>query len=591
MNYVVATAGHVDHGKSLLVRALTGIEPDRWEEEQRRGLTIDLGFAWSTLPSGKSVAFVDVPGHEKFLGNMLAGVGPAPAVMLIVAADEGWREQTADHLAAVDGFGLEYGVIAMTRCDLADASQRARTRADIVDKLRGTSLENAPIVEVSARTQEGLDALRETLESVLESAPAPDASSPVRLWIDRSFHITGAGTVVTGTLTAGTIHAGDRFRCGERQVQVRSLQSQEHGVAEVGPAARVALNLRDIDTSAIGRGDVLTAEDEFWWSSLLDVRVHRDALSQRPPQEVVVHMGTAEIMARVRYFGPNHLRLALARPIPARVGERMVLRKPGQRSMYAGISVMDVDPPELTQRGAATQRDKDLGQLPVGGSVAAEVSRREAMPIQDLRSMGFPLAEKAPAGCVEFRGWYVHAPAVMRWKDELLKAIDAQRERDPLSPGLTRGAALGVLNLPGADLFALVVAAAKVEETDGVLRRPGQKVNLGEHEEAVARLEQRWQKEPLWSPEAKELAGFGLSAQALAAAERAGRLLRLGDIVVSVEAPAAAAKALRGIEQPFTTSQARQAMGLTRRVVIPLLEHLDRTGVTQRLDGSQRRLR
>ena len=206
--YVVATAGHVDHGKSSLVKALTGMEPDRWEEEKRRGLTIDLGFVWMKLDSGADVAFVDVPGHEKFLGNMLAGVGPAPVVLFVVAADEGWQAQSTDHRDALRAVGIEHGVVALPRADKADAARRAEVTAQVKAELAGTALADAPVVEVSAKTGEGVGTLRTELDRVLAAMPAPDPQARVRLWVDRAFSVKGAGTVVTGTLAAGTVSVG-----------------------------------------------------------------------------------------------------------------------------------------------------------------------------------------------------------------------------------------------------------------------------------------------------------------------------------------------------------------------------------------------
>ncbi len=200
--HVIATAGHVDHGKSTLVRALTGMEPDRWAEERTRGMTIDLGFASTTLPQGPTVAFVDVPGHERFIGNMLAGVGPAPAVMMVVAADEGWRTQSAEHLAAIDALGVQHGLLVVTRSDLADPGP-ATARA--LQEISASSLGNVDAVQVSGRTGAGLDLLREALARLVSRLPPPRLDGRVRLWVDRSFTIRGSGTVVTGTLGAGTI--------------------------------------------------------------------------------------------------------------------------------------------------------------------------------------------------------------------------------------------------------------------------------------------------------------------------------------------------------------------------------------------------
>ena len=223
---VIATAGHVDHGKSALVRALTGMEPDRWAEERRRGLTIDLGFAWMTLPGGERVAFVDVPGHERFVPNMLAGVGPVPAVLFVVAADGGWMPQSAEHLAAIDAVGIRHGLLAVTRCDLADPGPATRQALDFVSR---TSLGAVEAVAVSAVTGAGLPELRDALARLVAALPVPDPAAPVRLWVDRSFSIRGSGTVVTGTLPAGTVT--DRPGAAAHPVPA-ARQDQGPGVAE-----------------------------------------------------------------------------------------------------------------------------------------------------------------------------------------------------------------------------------------------------------------------------------------------------------------------------------------------------------------------
>ncbi|MFD0536750.1 GTP-binding protein [Actinomadura luteofluorescens] len=211
MTHVVATAGHVDHGKSTLVRALTGMEPDRLEEERRRGLTIELGFAWTALPGGDRIAFVDVPGHERLVTTMLAGVGPAPAVMFVVAADQGWQRQSEEHLAVLDALGVRHALLVVTRRDLAGGAPAERVRAEALTHLAATTLGRVESVMVSGTTGEGLDELRAALERLTGSLPEPDRDADVRLWIDRVFTIRGRGTVVTGTLGAGTIGVGDRL--------------------------------------------------------------------------------------------------------------------------------------------------------------------------------------------------------------------------------------------------------------------------------------------------------------------------------------------------------------------------------------------
>src|SRR5690625_439055 len=257
---VVATAGHVDHGKSTLVRALTGTDPDRWSEEQRRGLTIDLGFAWTQVGDWQ-VSFVDVPGHERYIGNALAGLGPAPVVCFVVAADEGWNAQSADHRDAVAALGITRGVLVLTRADLASPAQLAATRARVREEFAGTPLARAPIAVTAATRGQGLTELRAALAGVLDREPGPASGGGVRLWIDRAFSITGAGTVVTGTLTAGTIATGEEVAvhtaAGILRGSVRSLQTRGQERRAATGADRVALNLRGISAGEVRRGDVL----------------------------------------------------------------------------------------------------------------------------------------------------------------------------------------------------------------------------------------------------------------------------------------------------------------------------------------------
>src|SRR5262244_3310852 len=345
---VIATAGHVDHGKSTLVRALTGMEPDRWEAERRRGLSIDLGFAWLTLPSGERLAFVDVPGHERFVPNMLAGVGPVPAVMFVVAADEGWMPQSAEHLAAIDALAISRGLLVVTRADLTDPAPALREAAE---RTRGTSLGAVDALAVSGVTGQGLPELRAALDRLTARLPVSDPGAPVRLWVDRAFGIRGSGTVVTGTLPAGTIGAGDELLAAPslRPARVRGIQAlkeQAERVSGVAPAA-------------LARGTALVTPGAWALTAVVDVRLAVPAAAARPPRELVLHIGTARTTARVRVLGGAVARLALDRPLPLHVGDRVLLRMPGavpqptagaSRPSWpavTGATVLDVAPPPL----------------------------------------------------------------------------------------------------------------------------------------------------------------------------------------------------------------------------------------------------
>ena len=581
----------MDHGKSTLIRALTGMEPDRWEEERRRGLTIDLGFAWTTLASGREVAFVDVPGHQRFLGNTLAGLGPAPVVLFVVAADEGWQAQSSDHRDAVAALGIRHGLIAITRADRAPergAEVLAQTRAELAE----TGVCDAPGVIVSAVDGTGITELTAALDRVLAQLPAPDTTARLRLWVDRSFTITGAGTVVTGTLAAGTLARGDRLDLvgGQRvrSVAVRGLQSRGEPYPTLEPVARVALNLRGVSRDAIHRGDALVTPGAWPSTRTLDVRRTTGGPLTEAPAQLTVHVGTAAVPARLRPFDEDHGRLTLDRRLPLVLGDRLVWRDPGSVRVLGGAQVLDAEPPALRRRGDSARRADVLVGMDARGDVATEVARRGAVPEHHLRRLGL-LSGVIPDQVRVVDGWWVHGPTYEAWQQRLRTAVNELHARDPLADGLSRGAACDLLALPDAALLDAVARDAGLDQAGGHVRVAGARDDLGVAETAVAELETRLRAEPFRAPEADDLAALQLGVRELAAAERAGRVLRLRDgVVLLPTAPALAMRTLARLEQPFTTSQARQALATTRRVAIPLLEHLDARGWTRRLDAGHR---
>jgi selenocysteine-specific elongation factor len=671
---VIATAGHVDHGKSALVRALTGMEPDRWAEERRRGLTIDLGFAWLVLPDGQRLAFVDVPGHERFVPNMLAGVGPVPAVLFVVAADGGWMPQSGEHLAAIDALGISRGLLAVTRADLADpgpATRRARA------ELARTSLGQVPAVAVSAVTGQGLPELRAALAGLAAGLPTPDPAAPVRLWVDRVFSMTGSGTVVTGTLPAGTLRAGDELLVtpSGRPVRVRGIESLKEKAAQVSGVARVAVNLRGTATAQLARGMALIEPGGWTLAATIDVRLAGppggSALTDgsastdgraltglwpggpdtQMPRQVTVHIGSARTRARVRPFGAGLARLTLADPLPLHVGDRLLLRDPGAapsrqphaaqpvtdaqaagldplspappaepagRAAIIGATVLDVSPPAAPRRGAAAAVRSELSGWP-GEPGAAELLRRHGLiQATALRAMGVatpPGPGDGPAGPVRAAGWLVDPGRWAQLRERLERAVADHAARDPLTVGMPLEAARAALGLPErrlAEELAAgaggVVGARRLAVRDGYLTivhgsgtaDPG----AGEEEnpvkpalpakitDAVTALRADLAGSPFRAPEAGRLRELGLDRKAIAAAARAGLLLRISpEIVLAPGADAQAAAILAALPQPFTTAQARQALDTTRRVAIPLLEYLDRSSVTRRLPDDRRELR
>jgi selenocysteine-specific elongation factor len=608
--YVVATAGHVDHGKSTLVRMLTGMEPDRWAEERRRGLTIDLGFAWTELsvlsePSGRAqLAFVDVPGHERFVSHMLAGVGPVPAAMVVVAADQGWQPQSTEHLAALDAVGVRHGLLVVTRSDLADP---APARTEALERLAGSSLGTVPAVVVSGRTGAGLAELRRELGALCAGLPEPELAADVRLWVDRSFSIRGAGTVVTGTLPAGSVRTGDELLAvgpglpGEgRLVRVRGLQALGREESEVPAVARVAVNLRGVERSEVGRGTALLSVGRWLTSEVVDVSLRydsREGAALEPKGSLVLHVGSAAVPARVRRLGPTTARLTLGRPLPLRTGDRGLLRDPGRRQLV-GIVVLDVRPPALRRRGAARDRGDDLAEV----AEAATPERRRALMAEthlrtrgavhgsELRAMGLP---PPGAGARRDHGWYVDPGHWAQVVQDAVAHVSTWAREHPVAAGMPADALRQRLDLP-TEIVDGALRAAGLAIRDGLVQargadRSGLPPAL---DEAVRMVEKDLAAAPFAAPGSRRLADLGLGARELAAAVRSGRLLKIADgIVLLPDAIDRACQVLACLPQPFTLSQARIALATTRRVAVPLLELLDQRGLTERLPDDTHRVR
>lgn len=583
--HVIATAGHVDHGKSTLVKALTGTDPDRLPAEQARGLSIELGYVWTVLPPVGDVAFVDVPGHERFVPTMLAGVGPVPAVLLVVAADDPWMPQTAEHLAALDAWGVRHAVVAVTRSDLADpAPMAARARRQI----EGTSLAGAPVVPVSARTGTGLPKLRGCLVAMLRDLPAPDPTADVRLWVDRCFTVRGAGTVVTGTLPAGTVAVGDLLITGSGKVRVRGMQSLGRSVARASGVARVALNLTGADRAQLGRHSVLVTPDAWRFTEVLDVWVREDGAG--PPRRPVLHVGAAAVPAYLRPLGDDLARLALSRPLPLRVGDTALLRDPGSRRVW-GLTVLDPAPPALRRRGAARDRAASLRTAPPEADVTAEVARRGLVHRELLRQIGVPTPAETH-GTVAADGWLLSDAEGRRLRPLLSQLVRAHDAADPVDPGVSLAVAAERLGLPSPALVEQLVEPP-LRVTRGRVTAAGTTdaptVLPPAVEEGVRAVEADLDAAPFSAPTADRLRALRLDARAVTHAVRAGRLLRLGDgVVLRAGADDLAVRSLAALPQPFTTSEARTRLGTSRRVVLPLLQLLDRQGRTRRLPDDRR---
>jgi selenocysteine-specific elongation factor len=603
---VVATAGHVDHGKSALILALTGTDPDRLAEEKRRGLTIDLGFAWTTLPSGREVGFVDVPGHERFVRNMLAGVGPVRLVLFVVALDEGWKPQSEEHLQIVDVLGAHGGVVALTKRDLVDeAVLQARTE-EVRARLRGTRLEGASIVPCSSASGEGMDAVVSALDDMLAAAPPPEHDGRPRHFIDRVFTIRGAGTVVTGTLAGGPISTGQEAEIlptGHR-ARIRGLQTHKRSLDVAWPVSRVAVNLAGTPKEELERGDVLTLPGRWRATSRFEgwvrtVRALEHPLTSRGAYKL--YAGSSERDARIRLYGAAELkpgedaflRVTLSRPVVLDFHDGFVLREAGRQETVAGGLVLDVDPPLRP----AHDRAERLRARVEGGrkELAVDVVRdRGAMRAAELIPIaGVHPDEAVRRGAVRVGEWLVAPEIAGATGDALLAGLSEHHRVHPLRPGLEVGEARLALaavlpafsdpDLADALLESLASAGAVVREGT-IVRLPDHLVTTEGREDAGQLVEAVREGEPT-PPSVPDLVARGYGLELIRAICQEGRLVRVSpDIVVTPEFLAKAEDIVRAQGGPpgITVSRFREALGTSRKYALPILEFFDGRGVTRR---------
>ena len=624
MPHVIGTAGHVDHGKSALVQALTGTDPDRLAEEKARGMTIDLGFAWTTLPSGREVGFVDVPGHERFVHNMLAGVGGVGCALFVVDASEGWRPQSAEHLAILDLLGIPAGVVALTKVDLVDQATRDQVGAEVADRLRGTTLAGATLVPTAAPAGLGLEALAAALDEVLDRLPEPPDRGRPRLPVDRVFTMRGSGTVVTGTLSGGTLASereAELLPTG-RRVRIRGLQGHGRPLAAATPARRVAVNLAGVATDQVGRGEVLVLPGQWSATTTADCRLRCLAGAAGPLRgrgAYLVYAGAAETAARlqpldaaeVRPGGDALVRLHLERPLVLDVFEPVVLRDSGRDETVGGGLVLDPFPTAAVRGTAArVRRTEELEAREAAGPAGLlerVLAERGVVPLADLaRLVGLgPETVAGPLAAAIASGAAVRSPTLAwtaaAWvaaRTAVVEAVQRHHRGDPSAPGLPAPAARAAAATAGAAAGAEVVEALVADGrlvTDGPdLRTPGHGVRLDPGQRALrARVEATLGAGGVSLVGEAALAELGVDRRMTAV------LVRLG-VLVAV-APGSylgrstldtAVEALRRSfpdGRPFAATEAKEALGTTRRTAIPLLEHLDRTGVTVR-QGDLRRL-
>jgi len=609
---VVATAGHVDHGKSSLILRLTGTDPDRLAEEKRRGLTIELGYAWCTLPSGREIGFVDVPGHERFIRTMLAGAGPVRLVLFVVASDEGWKPQSEEHLEIVDVLGVDGAVIALTKRDLVDADGLSIAETAVRERVAGTALESAAVVPCSSATGEGVDELIAALDAMLGAAPQPPRAGRPRWFVDRVFTIRGAGTVATGTLTGGPIAVGDELEIhpSGARARVRGLQTHQRSVEVARPVARVAANLAGVERERLERGDVLTRPGEWRPTDVVEARLVPVRSGSRPVTArgaFTLHAGAAERVARVRLYDATSLppggafaRIGLSAPLVLEVGDRFVIRESGRRETVAGGIVLDVDPPArpgvLRSARLAARQDASPDRLP-----ALIVAERGAASQDDLVALtGIRPTEIDGAGRVG--AWWVAEPVRTAVERELRSHLQRFHDADPLKAGedvaALRAWMARALRSAGAPVAA-ELGEALVDDlvAEGVLARDGATMRLASHaavapSEDEARLVRAVTSGEPTPPTVAELLALGFGRSLIDTAVRSGALVRISpELVLPASFVDRAVEAIgEAGETGITVSALRQRLGTSRRFAVPLLEHLDRAGVTRR-SGDRRFLR
>ncbi len=597
--HVIGTAGHVDHGKSTLVQALTGIDPDRLAEEKERGLTIDLGFAWFPLPSGSEIGIVDVPGHERFIANMLAGAGGISVCLFVVAANEGWMPQSAEHLAIIDVLGVSHGVVALTKVDLVDADTVELVGAEVAVKLSGTSLEGAPIVPVSASTGVGLDALVSALDSVVAAAPAAVDLGRPRLWIDRVFTISGAGTVVTGTLAGGSFSVGESVQVspGGGSARIRKIQSHKRSVEQIAPGNRTALNLAGLERFAVSRGDAVVRADRWRPTSRIS------ALLRVLPSSVIgvshelsekgshlLYVGSAEIPVRVKLLEGSALRdgesglvqLYLRNHLPLARGDRFVLRDAGRVLTFGGGVVLDPLPP-VVRRGEAEGISLLRSLISATGPIAVEaiVGAEGDVSLADIRLRAD--TDEIPSSVVHLGPRLFSVDRFSSLVSSAVEVLGSFHRDQPLAKGMDRAALRAEIGLDADTFDAFIERAPGVVVDRSIVRLETHSVALSAEETAVrdrliATLEGAGYQPPL----AREL---DIDARLLRSLTESGDIVKIGDFYLSGPQGAAARAQVRSFIEangPMTVAQIRDLLGTSRKYAVPLSEWLDSTGATAR---------
>lgn len=611
-NIIVGTAGHIDHGKTTLVKALTGIDTDRLKEEKARGISIDLGFANLTTAAGNRIAFIDVPGHERFVRNMLAGVSGIDLVLLIVAADEAIKPQTREHFDICRLLGIRQGIVVITKCDLVERDWLELVRMELEDFVRGSFLEGAPILGVSAREGEGLKELTAAIEALAAKMEDRSAKRIFRLPIDRSFVLKGHGTVVTGTVWEGTVSVEQELHLlpGETAVRVRGLHVHGKTVKQALPGQRAALNLAGIEASAIARGQVLTVPGKLAAVSRIDTTLELlpGAPALRDSARVHLHTGTMEVEAEARLLTGKrtleagqraHVRFALAKEILTLPGDRFIIRRFSPVETIGGGEVLELHPgtQRLRRVGASARLATLEGKTIAQKLLQLEAGAPNGIRIADATALWGATDADLPAPLLRIGDTLISEARLRTIGGEILEQVRAYHKAKPLEPGLAREIVRQkhLAGLPNQALEAIQRFTPALKAEGEFLRLDSHRVQLAGAEDAAAsKMEKLFLEAGLSVPATDAvLAQSGLPPLAaknvLQVLLKANRLKRVGPDLVFHVAPL---EQLIVLLQPrkgqrFNVADFKDWTGVSRKYAIPLLEYFDRERLTRR-DGDFR---
>jgi selenocysteine-specific elongation factor len=619
--FVLGTAGHIDHGKSKLVEALTGIDPDRLPEEKERGMTIDLGFAWLALPDGSEVGIVDVPGHERFVKNMVAGVGGIDAVLFIVAADDGWMPQSEEHLQILDMLKIQTGIIVITKIDLVDPEWVSLVEEDVKDKVTGTILQDAPVLKVSSSQKIGTDEVyQEITRMISQLAPQKDVGKP-RMYIDRVFTMSGRGTVVTGTLRDGCFQSGEEVEVlpQETNARIRELQTHKKVHKEVAPGTRVAMNLAGVEKEKLQRGDVVTRVGldntvETFVAHLESVSTLKSPIKHNA--NLLLILGTSELVARARILDKDqilpgesgYVQFLCKGRLLARIGDHFILRLPSPQITVGGGTVLDVWPrvrkrkdgeqiSDLQRRLSRDPSDLILSELRKWGLVPKkEILRASNLSHEQIQSSLKRLEEEGKILSIAD-----YAADVMKWtetSERIVSEIETTHKTFPYKIGAKLAEFSGRLKIEENLLDQTVkqlITEKRIVQQGVYLRLPDHQPTLSPGQRELSeKILQEFASKPLSPPTKEELLNLGPEYEdILLFLIEQGQLVELKDGVLfgtdDFEKIKAKVTDFIGQRGAATVSQLRAHLNTTRKYMVPILEKLDQLGVTQR-EGDKRTL-